>query len=161
MKKQQPPRSFLQQDCSENSQTCNRAQKKEAATLLGWGCSEKNHAMSPFLIRKFQVIACNCTKKVLHHHCFPNNFVKLCSSIDTIKNDYMADGTTPGKQKDDAPINYLVILTLLLLVLNITLLAGFSPLNPWLTIIRFLFFSTTDKFCCIVFKNNYCCHWKD
>ena len=81
--------------------------------------------------------------------------MKLCSSIDTIKNDYMAYETTiPGKQKHDAPINYLIFPTLLLLALNITLLPGCSPLNPWLAIIRCLIFSTIDKFCCIVFKNN-------
>ena len=82
--------------------------------------------------------------------------MKLCSCFNTSKNDYMAYETAiPGKQKNDAPMNYLIILILLLLSLNITQLAGCRPLNPWNTIIRCLFFSTIDKFCCIVFKNKW------
>ena len=107
--------------------------------------TEKICALSrPFLVKNFQF--CNCTKKVLHHHCFPNSFVKRCSSFATAKNNYMDyETTTPSKQMHDVPINYLIILTLLLLALQlalkITWLAGYSPLNLWLTIIRCLFLS--------------------
>ena len=54
MKKKQPPRSFLQSGCSENF----------------------THDIVPFWLESSRLQVHKFTKKVLHHHCFPNDFVK-------------------------------------------------------------------------------------